>query len=227
MGHVSSAEEIRQEHLQAFGPNLGPVYNALHNDVAWLHQKWLEYRKLYAESRERIDLLNGAACEFFGILQFVLWRDVLLHIARLTDPPKTGSFENLTLRRLPTEVEDEGLAGEISSLVGDALARSEFARKLRNKIFAHTDFIQAIEAEPLRVGSRDDVEQALRCIRAVLNRLHVSYMGGEVRFDRFMKSFRDADELVRLLEVALKAQDCLRQRPGECGLSMEAGECNR
>ena len=48
------------------GATLGPLYHALNKEVTWLHAKWLEYRKLYAESEERVDLLNGTAASSSG-----------------------------------------------------------------------------------------------------------------------------------------------------------------
>jgi hypothetical protein len=56
MASDQPAEEVERAHLDAFGPWLGPVYHAVHNEVGWLHAKWLEYRKLCARSEKRIDL---------------------------------------------------------------------------------------------------------------------------------------------------------------------------
>ena len=52
----------------------------------------LLYVELFGKP-SRIDLLNRASSPFFGMVQRVLWRDVLLHLARLTDPAKTGRYE--------------------------------------------------------------------------------------------------------------------------------------
>ncbi len=208
MGRNQSEEEVEQEHLQAFGPKLGPLYHALHNEVTWLHAKWLEYRKLYAHSQERIDLLNGTAAFFFRVVQDVLWEDVLLHIARLTDPPKQGQFENLTLRRLPEAVPDQCLADELRNLVDDALDRSQFARQRRNKHLAHRDLSLAIDgkATPLPGVSRQQVEEALSCFRSILNRLHVSYLDEEVAYEYFLAN-EDGNALVHHLEVGRKGSE--------------------
>jgi len=213
MGRYKSEEEIQQEHLHAFGPTLGPLYHALHNEVTWLHAKWLEYRKLYAQSEERIDLLNGTAAFFFRLVQDVLWEDVLLHIARLTDPPKQRHFENLTLRRLPEAVPDQCLADELRSLVDDALERSQFARQWRNKRLAHSDLSLAVDvkAAPLPGVSRRHVEEALSCFRRILNRLHVSYLDGKVAYEHFLTN-ADADALVHYLAVAARFERRQRQR---------------
>ena len=72
------------------GPRLGPVYNALWNEVAWLHAKLHEYKQLYGEKPARLELLNRAAGLFFRIVQDTLWEDTLLYLARLTDPPRSA-----------------------------------------------------------------------------------------------------------------------------------------
>lgn len=213
MSRRQSGEEIEQEHLQTLGPTLGPLYHALDNEVIWLHAKWLEYRKLYAESQERVDLLNETAGFFFQLIKDVLWKDILLHIARLTDRPEIGKSENLTLRRLPDVVPDQCLADELQKLVDDALARSQFARKWRNKRIAHKDLSLAIDdkASPLPGVSRAHIEQALASFRRILNRLHASYLGGAVAYERFSTN-RDADALLHHLAVAARFEERQRQR---------------
>lgn len=213
MGRYQSEQEVEQEHLQAFGPTVGPLYHALHNEVTWLHAKWLEYRKLYAQSEKRIDLLNETAAFFFRVVQDVLWEDVLLHIARLTDPRKQGPFENLTLCRLPEAVPDQCLAKELRELVKNALDRSQFARQWRNKRLAHSDLSLAIDAKaaPLPGVSRQHVENALSCFRRILNRLQVSYLDGEVAYQHFLTN-EDADALVHHLAVAARSEERQRQR---------------
>lgn len=85
------------------GPVAGPIYNALHDQVTDLHAKWEQYRVLYVESDEHVKVLNEAAPYLFGVLQDVLWKDVVLHIAKFMDPatsPGKGVRENLTLAAL-------------------------------------------------------------------------------------------------------------------------------
>lgn len=213
MGRQKSEEEILQEHLDAFGPRLGPLYHALYKEVTWLHAKWLEYRKLYAESQKRIDLLNGTAAFFFRVVHDVLWEDVLLHIARLTDPPKQGKFENLTLLRLPEAVPNQCLADELGALVENALDRSQFARQWRNKRLAHSDLSLALDAvaSPLPGVSRQNVEEALGSFRRILDRLHLSYLDEEVAYEHFLTN-KDAEALVHHLAVAARSEERQRQR---------------
>jgi hypothetical protein len=60
--------------------------------------KWGEYVELFGTKPSRIDLRNRAAGGFFRVVQDGLWEDVLLHVARLTDAPRSGGRANLTIR---------------------------------------------------------------------------------------------------------------------------------
>ena len=65
-----------------------PTFDALRDQATWLHAKWLESRKLYAHSPQRIELLRGTAGFFFHVVQDVLWDDVVLGLAWNTDAPE-------------------------------------------------------------------------------------------------------------------------------------------
>ncbi len=163
MNRHQTAEEVKKAHLEAFGPDLGPLYHALEDEVTWFHAKWLEYRKLFAKSEKRIELLNETAGFFFRVVQDVLWDDVLLHIARLTDPAKHGRFENLTLPRLAKGFKNTEIGPEFCQLVDLVESRAEFAREWRNRRIAHRDLPLALDlkAQPLPAISRQHVEEVL------------------------------------------------------------------
>lgn len=214
-GHQSEGE-VKQEHLDVFGSELGPLYHELYKEVTWLHAKWLEYRKLYAKSEERIELLNQTAAFFFQVVHNTLWENVLLHIARLTDPPIQGKNENLTLLRLPDAVDavdDQALADDLRVLATEIESRSRFARGLRNKRLAHIDFPLAIDAKvtSLPSASRRDVEDVLASFRQIMNRLHVAFFQSEVGFEHFI-THEGADTLVYHLAVAARFDERQRER---------------
>ena len=64
MAEKKTAMHDRDEYVQILGPTLGSLYHALSSEVTWLHAKWGQYRILFAESGERIDLLNGVPGTF-------------------------------------------------------------------------------------------------------------------------------------------------------------------
>ncbi len=95
--------EVRAEHIEAMGPELGAVFNMLHNELVWLHFDWRQYLKLFGaddQSDRRLQVLNESAGAFFHVVQRTLADNTILTIARLTDHPK----KNLSFLRLPHEV---------------------------------------------------------------------------------------------------------------------------
>lgn len=215
MGRYQSAEEIKKEHLEVFGPELGPIYHAIHHEILWLHAKWAEYRKLFAHSQDRVNLLNDSAAHFFGVVQVVLWNDILLHICRLTDPLGTGKRENLSLDRLREAVPSnrKELRGDLKGLVKLAEDCSQFARELRNKYLAHLDFPMAIDATvtPLPHASQQDVEDALTSFRDVMNSLRAAYEQGEVAFERILTK-SGGDSLIHHLTVSARSDKHQREQ---------------
>ncbi len=213
MAENKAAEQVRDEHLQALGPTLGPLDHALHAEVTWLHAKWKQYRILFAESPERIELLNGVAGFFFHVIQKVLWEDVVIHIARLTDPPKSVGKDNLTLLRLAAAVQVPALSLEITNLVEQARTDAEFARVWRNRHLAHRDLELAVDdrATPLPGISRENMERALAAVREVLNKIEGHFWQSEVAFTHFLAR-DDAESLTYYLKVAVDAESRQRER---------------
>jgi hypothetical protein len=196
------------------GPELGTFYHALQHEVTWVHAKWLEYRKLYAGSEKRVDLLNEVAGFFFRVVQDVLWEDVLIHIARLTDPRRSAGKPNLTIHRLAELIPISNVAEDVRQLVQVAIGKCSFAREWRHRHLAHRDLDLAMEAKhatPLPGVSRQAVTEALAAISAVLNRVESHYFDSEVAFGHFL-AHDDADALVHHLAVAARYNERQRER---------------
>src|SRR5262245_5067007 len=121
------------------GTRLGPLFHALTNEVIWLHAKWLEFQKLYNTSKERFELMNQTGGFFFGVIQRVLWDDILLHIGRLTDDPGSNGEERLVISRLKGQIQDHALAAQIRPLLKAVNSRAEVVRDERNRRLAHLD----------------------------------------------------------------------------------------
>jgi HEPN superfamily AbiU2-like protein len=210
MGTSMTAEQVRDDHLRMLGPTLGPVYYALYNEVAWLHVKWNQYRILFAESEKRVELLNSTAGSFFHVIKKVLWDDVVLHIARLTDPAESPgkNKKNLSLSGLkPFLREPPALVLEIENLLTRAQADASFTRDWRNRHLAHRDLDLVIGkgVTPLDGISRENMERALTAIRAVLNKIEWHYWQGKTEFKQVIVR-DDAESLIHYLEHAIEAE---------------------
>jgi hypothetical protein len=214
MGENRTADQVRDDQVRVLGPELGAFYHALQNEVTWVYAKWLEYRKLFASSEKRVDLLNEAAGFFFRVVQDVLWEDVLLHIARLTDPPKSAGKPNLTIQRLANLIPEPHVAADVRNLVSEAVEKCSFAKEWRHRRLAHKDLdlaLEAAHATPLPGVSRQAVTEALEAIASVLNEVESHYFDSEVGFEHFLAP-DDAEALVHHLAVAIRNDKRQRER---------------
>jgi hypothetical protein len=184
MAEEHGPEEVQQRYVTAMGQDLGQLFHLLWNECAWLHLKWSDYMILFGNRPERVLLLNQAAPTFFKLVQDAIWEDTLLHICRLTDPPKSSGRDNLTLRRLLGLVPAE-IRPDVDSLLQLAILKSEFARDWRNRKIAHRDLRRALSEStiPLAPASRKSVQEALEAIVDVLNFVERHYDGSTTRYD--------------------------------------------
>ena len=213
MSGYKTAEEIKKHHIEVMGNELGLFYHALQNELAWLCLKWEEYVNLFGTKPSRIDLLNKAAGHFFRIVQDALWENSLLHIARLTDPPKTMGKENLTIRKLPQLIGDETLREKVSELVDVAVEKADFCRDWRNRHIAHKDLHLALDSSvaPLKSASRKKVKESLQSISDVLNEISKYFMGSITMFEGIICP-DDATSLLHIIDDGLRAEKERRER---------------
>lgn len=208
MSRQQTAEEVKQHHIEAMGAELGGLYHALWNELAWLHSKWMEYVELFGKKPSRIELINKAAGHFFGIVQDSLWEGTILHIARLTDPPKSVGKENLTIQKLPLLIRNEKAKENVSRLVASAVENTNFCRDWRNRHIAHKDFKLAMEtgAEPLMPASRAQIKLVLASLSDVLNGVSMHYMESTTCFD-VITAGNGAVSLLYVLDDGLRTNE--------------------
>lgn len=169
------------QYVQAMGPQLGQLYQELQDDFDWLRRKWSEFRELFGKGQSRIDLLNIVASNFFYFLHQVLFEDAMLHLCRLTDPPKTrlrgGDRENLTVMGLTEMIADPALKASVRSKTEQVRRDCDFARKWRNRRLAHTDLITLRQGNVLTLPSvtSTNVENALKSIGELLTQVGDHY----------------------------------------------------
>ena len=209
--HLTPDEEEGQ-YLKALGPDLGLLMFHLQNENIWLNWKWREYTTLYGAKSSRIELLNEAAPVFFRIIQDVLWEDVLLHISRITDPPRSAGKDNLTVQRLPPLVATE-IRPEVDVLLEDVSAKCEFATDWRKRHIAHRDLALAIDkaAKALAHASRLLVNQAIESIGALLNRIDGHYRKAETYYKGGPR-FGNAEDLLYVLRDGIEVEVQRRTR---------------
>jgi hypothetical protein len=214
MASNKTSEEVRAHHLDELGPELGPIFNALWNDLAWLRVKWGEYRELFGTSEERIHLLNSATGLFFGMLQGVLWEGTLLHLCRLTDPAKVAGKSTVTVQALPELCQDKALRVEVSGRVEAAVEATKFARDWRNRVIAHRELELAQQhksAKALARASRVQVSAALSAIHGVLNHISETLLGSTLA-DEVASLHSGSIALLHVIKDGLETADERRKR---------------
>jgi hypothetical protein len=207
-----TADEILKENTAVMGKDLGEQYSELWQEAAYLHAKWAEYVELFGTKESRIDLLNRAAGHLFAMIQDQMWDDILMHIARLTDPPATGKKRNLTLQNLPDLVRDE-FKPSVRICIDEVLRHTEFCRDWRNRRVAHTDLLLALNAttELLKEGSRKNVIDSLAAIVKTLSTVSEAYTDAEIGLDALSPP-GGAVDLLLLIHDGFVAQEKREQR---------------
>jgi hypothetical protein len=201
-----NAEETMSYYKQHMGTKLGTAFYAIVADVQLLHAKWGDYVELFGVKPSRIDLLNQVAPDVFARFQDTLFNDVLLHVARLVDPPTSCGKPNLSLKHVAMLVVDADAKCRIEPLVADMEEKARFCRDWRNRRLAHADFALAIgdPVSPLAPATRYAVKEAIAAIAVLLNETSAYYCNSSLHF-RCPESY-GALGLLYVLDDGLRAE---------------------
>jgi len=203
-----TASQAKADNMAKMGAEIGAIYSELWQEIAWINIKWAQYVELFGTNPERIDLLNQAAPSMFRTVQDTLWEDVLLHLARLADPPKSAGRANLSVRQLANLLANSPVGTKVASLASAALAACEFARDWRNRRLAHRDLELSLgqSVQPIAAASRAAVKAALLALEETLNSVSSHYFGSTTLFELGLGS-EDAVSLLYLLRDGLQSRE--------------------
>ena len=204
-----NVDELRKSFLRHFPGEAGELFYWVWNDVSVLHFDWKTYRALFGTSPERVELLNRVAGVFFGTVHRVLLYDVLLRLARLTDPAVTGhrkDRENAGLRQLVEKLKPRlapAAHSDLEQQVDELVTLCGPIRENRDRRMAHSDLATALEyhPDPLPGVSRAQVEEILSRIRAFINKLEWHTERPQTDFT-LVSALGDAEVLLRKLKYA-------------------------
>jgi glycyl-tRNA synthetase beta subunit len=183
------------------------VYEALYQEVCSVHEKWGIFCHLY-EEKETVHLLNSSAPGFFRICQDALVNEVLLAITRITEPKQIGRKHNLSLEQLLSSIDERKysvLRSRAERLLKKAETNSAFAKDVRNRRIAHSDFQTKLElgAEPLAKVTRKRIEGALEAICNLMNEVHEYFEDSSVVYETILLSDESSMLLARLREAKI------------------------
>ena len=186
-------------------------WEALDEEIIWLHGRWKIYRQLFGTSPERVEVLNESAGAFFYIIQIVLLNDVELTLSKLADPAKTAGRQNLTLQSLVKDVsqlDDATLCKELQGMLVDYRQLCDKVIHRRNKQLAHFDLatLMAAKSTPIPGPSRQEIEDALLALRVFMNALQRKFTDAETAFGEFVLT-TDGNLLLSVLKQGLRYQE--------------------
>lgn len=198
------------------GPELGPLVDALSDELSWVFIRWSQYTKLFTADA-RVEILNAAAPFFFWVVQETLWYDTLLGISRLAGPPKTAGKDNLSIHRVVPLIQDESLSEVVRERIDRLSLACDFAIQWRNRHIAHRDLALALkrEARPLPKASEAQVSAALEALASALNAIDKHFRRTTVAYHA-ASTVWDADSVVYCLRDGLRREE-IRQRRLEEG----------
>lgn len=204
--------ESQSIHLRKMGEEIGPVYSALWQEVVRIGRKWEQYVALFGVNEQRVALMNKAGGSIFRTVQDTLWDDVLLHIARLSDPAKSMNKSNLSILHLVELVKPSDLRGKLDVLSNECVSACQFARDWRNRRIAHRDLSLALDTsvKPLASASRENVVTALEKIEEVLNAASAYYLDSTTFFR--VSRGEDAVSLLYLVRDGLLFREEARKK---------------
>jgi hypothetical protein len=184
------------------------TFDSLDNEVIWIHAKWKVYRQIFAGDKDQIDILNRTAPFFFRVIQQSMFEDLVLALARLTDPPETYGKSNRSLSQFVRQLDastHEGLISELLVDLSEIEERFEVFKAWRNKRIAHSDLSISLKVSenPLPGISRAKIEEGLDSLRKFMNRVHSHLDDSHTAYEHF--STVTGGE--RLLQLLLKGEE--------------------
>ena len=179
-----SPDEQKRKYEERMGAEAGAAFYRVVAEVADLHAKWGDYLALFAKPN-RIDLLNKAAPDFFGRLQYALLDDVMLHLARLTDKAATGKKSNLSIKGLVQLLPDQDLQKGLATLIDAMDGKVAPCRDWRDRRIAHNDYALAVgrSATPLQSASRASIRESIDAVAGVVGTISIYYFAAAMGYD--------------------------------------------
>jgi hypothetical protein len=178
-------------------PYVREIFDRLNETLIQARITWGHFLQLFG-TQEEVDVLNRFAPAAFSVIQGTMARDVILSIARMTDPAETLGPPNATFDRLVGAVENAAESQLATGLKDDLKliqALCQDLRTMRNKVIAHSAFRPQVITPP----HRNEMEDILHRCGAILNRVSEHYGERAIAYDHTFLGLGDGAALIRRL----------------------------
>jgi hypothetical protein len=142
------------------------------NQVFWLRTTRRIYKELFEEEDSRI-LMEKTASSFFSHLSTVLQNYLLLEFVKITDPPRTGKNENLTVENIVVSIDwPAPVKDKLQALSKKTRVFRGYVLEARNKLLAHSDKDAFLAGKPLGAFPEGEDETFLKTLEEICNLAH-------------------------------------------------------
>ena len=182
-------------------PALEEKLKAIDLEVRNLHFKWKFFSQLFTDPN-RVKILNVTAASLFQSVEDSMLLDILLSIARLTDPPKSFKQENLSFENLIQEIPNGSLRAQVVNLLSEIKQKAKDIKTWRDKKLSHNDLQKALGSFLLPPIQKKDLTDTLELIPKIMNLIYGHFSDTMVMYADCVTS-TDGDTLLFYLEYGL------------------------
>lgn len=216
MGKTMNSEEIRLELINDMGEDLGTVFYHLRNRLLDCFFLWQDYKTLYFDKKERVEILNNAAAQFFGRIQKILQDKVVLDLCKLSDPAgikKNGEeLYNISYNRV-MELVTESLHEEMAEVNDNLNSAISELKHHRHKRIGHNDFktAESIRKSELKGITVEAIDKVFGLMQDAFNIIINHYQNATTPF-HYLESHPSAKGLLYVLHDGLEARKERQER---------------
>ena len=147
------------------------------DQVLWLRIVRRTYKELF-EVEDSLPLMKKTAWSFFEELNTILQNYLLLELAKVTDPPKSGAKENLTVSNLVVSIDwPPGVREKLRSLNETTKGFRNRILEARNKLLAHSDKEAFLSQKSIGQFPEGEDEVFLKTLEEFCNTAHEACFG--------------------------------------------------
>jgi hypothetical protein len=196
---------------QTISPEINELFEAVNDEVTWLHTVWELLNQLYWSGAENFEIMEATAPHFFGILRTILFEEMVMIVNRLTDRPITSGRPNASLERLIGLLDSHVNANLVASLqnrLKSMRTKHDTFRIWRDKKVSHNDLSNTLDkGNSLPHIMRGQAQTLVKEMADFMNELSMAIYDKSQSYMPFLVANGDGNALMQYLKLALKGRE--------------------